>query len=110
VAAVALPFVYTLPLSTMRPVLVVQLLLWAFGQFTQNLPSNAIIMARISGKNLSNVSAFTGMLQQMCMLTGYAVLIAVAAASGDQSQRESFDVVWLIMIGMASISLLGASN
>jgi hypothetical protein len=31
------------------------------------------VMARISGKNLSNVSAFTSMLQQVAMLGGYAV-------------------------------------
>lgn len=32
----------------------------------------------------------------------------MAAASGDQSQRESFDVVWLIMIGMSTVSLIAS--
>ena len=35
-------------------------------------------MARISGQNLSNVSAFTNMLSQVAMLGGYAVLLAVS--------------------------------
>ena len=64
----ALPLVAELPLAFLRPLLVLQLVMWAFGQFITNLPSNAIVMARVSGKDLSNVAAFTGMLSQVGML------------------------------------------
>ena len=50
----ALPLVAELPLAFLRPLLVLQLVMWAFGQFITNLPSNAIVMARVSGKDLSN--------------------------------------------------------
>eukprot|EP01043_Picozoa_sp_COSAG02_P038522 COSAG02_NODE_2978_length_7629_cov_3.880478_2_plen_115_part_00 len=43
VSVIALPWVAKLPLQTLRPVLVAQLLFWAFGQFVSNLPANAIV-------------------------------------------------------------------
>ena len=67
--------------ASRKPLLGLQLVMWAFGQFITNLPSNAIVMARVSGKDLSNVAAFTGMLSQVGMLLGYALLLAVQASS-----------------------------
>ena len=43
VSVIALPWVAKLPVQALRPVLVVQLLFWAFGQFVSNLPANAIV-------------------------------------------------------------------
>ena len=43
VSVIALPWVAKLPLQALRPVLVAQLLFWAFGQFVSNLPANAIV-------------------------------------------------------------------
>ena len=103
----ALPLVAELPLAFLRPLLVLQLVMWAFGQFITNLPSNAIVMARVSGKDLSNVAAFTGMLSQVGMLLGYALLLAVSAL-GDQTQTSSFRPVWVIMIGAVTAVLLAA--
>lgn len=42
-SVIALPWVVKLPLEVLRPLLVVQLLVWAFGQFVSNLPANAIV-------------------------------------------------------------------
>ena len=71
VAILSLPLIVELDNDAlMRPLLIAQLLCWAFGQFTVTLPSNAIIMSRIPADTLSNVSAFTGMLSQVMMLAG----------------------------------------
>ena len=42
-SVIVLPWVAKLPLEVLRPLLVVQLLVWAFGQFVSNLPANAIV-------------------------------------------------------------------
>ena len=47
-SVISLPWVAQLPLQTLRPVLVAQLLFWAFGQFVSNLPANAIVRTNLS--------------------------------------------------------------